>query len=236
MRRQRTVQVIMREIKMRYKVVEKFVSINGEGKCAGQLAVFVRFQGCNLNCSYCDTSWANEEGVSCELMTEEDIYACIKEKGIKNVTLTGGEPLLQPGIEILLKKLSEDSGLRVEIETNGSVSLKKYKTFKNAPEFTMDYKLPGSGMTSFMCLENFLYLDKKDTVKFVAGSRKDLEEAKSIIEQYRLVGKCSIYLSPVFGKIDPADMVEFMVENKMNGINLQLQLHKFIWNPEKRGV
>lgn len=221
---------------MEYKVVEKFISINGEGKCAGQLAVFVRFQGCNLNCSYCDTGWANEDGASCELMTENDIYAYIKETGVRNVTLTGGEPLFQPGIEILLSKLAEDGSLRVEIETNGSVSLKKYKNFENTPEFTMDYKLPESGMTAFMCLENFSYLDKKDTVKFVAGSRKDLEEAKYIIEQYRLVGKCSIYLSPVFGKIDPADMVEFMIENKMNGVNLQLQLHKFIWNPEKRGV
>ena len=221
---------------MEYKVVEKFVSINGEGKYAGQLAVFIRFQGCNLNCSYCDTDWANRADAGYEFMTEDEIYGYIKEQGVRNVTLTGGEPLIQPGIGELLGKLSADESLRIEIETNGSVSLEEYRRFVNPPEFTMDSKLPDSGMTDFMYLENLSNLDKKDTVKFVAGSRGDLEKAKQIMEEYSLIGRCSIYLSPVFGKINPAEMVEFMVENKWNGVNLQLQLHKFIWNPEKRGV
>lgn len=221
---------------MEYKVVEKFVSINGEGRHAGQLAVFIRFLGCNLNCSYCDTKWANASDAAYELMTEEEIYAYIKSRGIHNVTLTGGEPLLQPKIEELIRKLSEDCELRVEIETNGSLSIKEYQSMENAPEFTMDYKLPVSQMTEFMCMDNFLYLKKKDTVKFVAGGRKDLEEARRIILQYGLIGKCSVYLSPVFGKINPADIVEFMIENQLNGVNLQLQMHKFIWNPDMRGV
>ncbi|MEY8329976.1 putative 7-carboxy-7-deazaguanine synthase QueE [Lachnospiraceae bacterium 48-33] len=222
--------------RIEYKVAEKFTSINGEGKCAGQLAVFIRFQGCNLNCEYCDTKWANEEQAAYEVMTEQDIYTYIKSTKIKNVTLTGGEPLLQPEIGALIQKLSEDTKLRVEIETNGSVCIKEYQKIENPPEFTMDYKLPISGMTNFMCLENFLYLKKKDTVKFVVGGKSDLEMAKQVIEKYRLTEKCSVYFSPVFGRINPVKIVEFMLENQMNQVNLQLQMHKFIWEPEKRGV
>lgn len=221
---------------MEYRVVEKFVSINGEGRHAGQLAVFIRFLGCNLNCIYCDTKWANTSETAYQLMTEEEIYTYIKSRGIHNVTLTGGEPLLQPKIENLIRKLSEDCGLRVEIETNGSLSIKEYQDMENAPEFTMDYKLPVSQMTEFMCMENFLHLKKKDTVKFVAGDKRDLEQARQVIQQYGLIGKSSVYLSPVFGKINPADIVEFMIENRLNGVNLQLQMHKFIWNPDMRGV
>lgn len=219
-----------------YKVVEKFTSINGEGTRAGQLAVFIRFLGCNLKCEYCDTKWANEEQTAYETMSGQDIYDYIKSTGIKNVTLTGGEPLLQPKIGELLRRLSKDKEIRVEIETNGSICIKEYQEIENPPVFTMDYKLPVSKMTDFMCLENFLYLKKKDTVKFVAGEKKDLEMAKQIIEKYRLMEKCSVYLSPVFGKINPAKIVEFMLENQMNGVNFQLQMHKFIWEPERRGV
>ncbi len=219
-----------------YRVAEKFTSINGEGKCAGQLAVFIRFQGCNLNCEYCDTKWANEEQAVCERMTPQEIYHYIKDTKIKNVTLTGGEPLLQPEIKALIQRLSEDTKLRIEIETNGSICIKEYQEMEHPPEFTMDYKLPTSKMTDFMCLENFLYLKKKDTVKFVVGGKSDLEMAKQVIETYGLTEKCSVYFSPVFGKIEPAKIVEFMLENQMNQVNLQLQMHKFIWEPEKRGV
>lgn len=90
---------------MKYKVVEKFVSINGEGTCAGQLAVFIRFQGCNLNCSFCDTKWANEQDAPFTWMTEQEIYEYIKETGVVNVTLTGGEPLKREGISALLELL-----------------------------------------------------------------------------------------------------------------------------------
>ena len=125
---------------MEYKVVEKFVSINGEGQCAGELAVFVRFQGCNLNCSYCDTSWANEKDAPYQVMTEEEICTWIQQQNVTNVTLTGGEPLLQPGIDVLLKCLSREN-LRIEIETNGSVGLDGFVGIGENIRFTMDYKL-----------------------------------------------------------------------------------------------
>lgn len=219
-----------------YKVVEKFVSINGEGKRAGELAVFIRFWGCNLNCSYCDTTWANLSTTEYLVESAEAIYEYIKTTGVKNVTLTGGEPLLQTNIKELLELLCADKNLRVEIETNGSIFLKPFMDKENSPVFTMDYKLPDSGMEEKMCHENFSLLTKKDTVKFVSGSRKDLLCAKNIMEKYQLIGKCNIYLSPVFGKIEPKDMVAFLAEEKLNDVKIQLQLHKFIWNPDERGV
>ncbi len=221
---------------MNFKVVEKFVSINGEGKLAGQLAVFIRFAGCNLNCSYCDTTWANEKNVPYDLMSEKEIYEYIILTGIRNVTLTGGEPLLQEEIIELLKILSKDREIHVEIETNGSVLLDEFCKIENAPSFTMDYKLPSSNMEDKMELGNFKYLTNEDTVKFVVGSIKDLEKAKYIIDKYRLIDKTSIYISPVFGTIDIYKIVEFMKNNKMNKINLQIQMHKIIWGAEKKGV
>lgn len=219
-----------------YKVVEIFESINGEGKKAGQLALFIRFQKCNLTCSYCDTKWANSDDSPYTLMNLEELYKKVVESGIKNVTITGGEPLLQENIEIFLKKLAENPEINVEIETNGSINLKRFGEIKNAPSFTMDYKLPKSNMEKFMDLENFKYLKEKDTVKFVVSNIDDLERAREIIEKYSLVEKCAVYISPVFGKIELSSMVDFMKKYKMNGVNMQLQIHKIIWDPETKGV
>ena len=217
-------------------VAEMFVSINGEGTHAGQLAVFVRFRGCNLRCSYCDTMWANQSDTPISAMTAEEIYDEIHKSGIYNVTLTGGEPLNRDGIHELMELLSEDSRLYVEIETNGSIPLKPFLSIENRPSMTMDYKLPSSGREKSMCYENLELLDSRDTVKFVAGSIHDLERAKTIIEEYNLIGKCAVYISPVFGKIEPSEIVEFMKLHRMNGVTLQLQMHKIIWDPDEKGV
>lgn len=222
-----------------YKVVEHFASINGEGTRAGQLAYFVRFKGCGLSCSYCDTAWANREDTPFAEMTAAQIYEIIKLSGITNVTLTGGEPLMQEGMDELLDILMADKKLSIEIETNGSIALNKFIPADDAsrrPIFTMDYKLPSSGMEIMMRAANFELLAPQDTVKFVAGSVEDLERARDVIDMYGLVEKCSVYISPVFGKIELEQIVDFMKENKMNGVNLQLQMHKIIWDPERKGV
>lgn len=219
-----------------FKVVEIFESINGEGRRVGQLAIFIRLQKCNLNCSYCDTRWANGDDAPYTLMSEDEIYDRILKSGIKNITLTGGEPLLHKDVEILLEKIGENPNLSLEIETNGSIELEKFSKLKNPPLFTMDYKLPSSKMENKMCLDNFKYLTLKDTVKFVVGTIEDLKKAKEIIERYSLIGKCAVYFSPVFNYIDPIEIVKFMKENRLNGVNLQLQIHKFIWDPESKGV
>lgn len=217
-------------------VVEKFVSINGEGTKAGQLAVFIRFKGCNLACEYCDTQWANQPDAPAQQMTAGEIVDYVISTGVKNVTLTGGEPLLREGIEDVIAQLA-DHMLNVEIETNGSISLKKICDLqKENVTFTMDYKLSCSGMEKVMCLDNFRILGKNDTVKFVVGCHDDLIKTKKIIDDYRLNGKCNLYISPVFGSIKLEDIVDFMKQNVMNNVNMQIQLHKVIWDPDKKGV
>jgi len=222
---------------MKYQVVESFSSVKGEGVKAGELAYFVRFAGCNLNCSYCDTKWANTADVAFQWQTKEQIYENIKASGIKNVTLTGGEPLLQKGIEVLLDFLDQDDQIEVEIETNGSVDLAMFKkqAYKQIV-FTMDYKLEGSQMEKHMYLPNLNALTKEDVVKFVVSTSKELEHVVRIIEEYALIEKCHILLSPVYGKIEPLEIVDFMKARQLNGVRVQLQMHKIIWNPEERGV
>lgn len=220
---------------MSFPVAEIFTSINGESCRAGETAVFIRFRGCNLNCSYCDTKWANTADTPVTMMTAQELTEHVQRTGITNVTLTGGEPLLQKDIYTLIEALMKN-GKRVEIETNGSISIKELAEKPCRPVFTLDYKLPCSGCEYAMLTENYAYLQKEDAVKFVSGSRDDLEKAKDIIDRFGLAEKCRVYISPVFGSIEPADIVDFMIENKMNDVRLQLQLHKYIWDPEMRGV
>lgn len=217
-----------------FKVVEKFISINGEGSKAGQLAAFIRFQGCNLNCSYCDSKYANSDDAKYSLMTEEEIINYLNENKIKNVTLTGGEPLLQKNIKSLIFELLK-LNYNVEIETNGSVNIKPFINDLR-PIFTLDYKAPSSLMENYMNEKNYNYLTKDDVVKFVVGNQKDLITAKDIIDKYDLINKAQVYFSPIYGQIDPKEIVAFMIENQLNGVNFQLQLHKYIWNPNMRGV
>lgn len=220
----------------KYNVVEIFESINGEGMRAGELAVFVRLRGCNLQCSYCDTRWACACDAPCREMTEEEICQKILETGIQNVTITGGEPLIQKDIEVLLRRLAREKTLQVEIETNGSVSVTPYRQTEYSPVFTLDYKLPGSGMESQMCMDNFRSVRETDTVKFVVSGETDLERSLEIIQEYALSRRCHVILSPVYGQIQPERMVEFMRDNHLNRVRLQLQLHKIIWEPNQRGV
>ena len=221
---------------MKYNIAEKFVSINGEGRLAGQLSVFIRFTGCNLNCSYCDTTWANDLKAPFELMDENEIYNYIKSTGVRNVTLTGGEPLIQKNIRVLLEKLASDKNIRVEIETNGSKDISEYFGIDNRPSFTVDYKLEGSGMEQHMFLLNFSRVQAEDTVKFVVSNMTDLINAYNIINRFGLSQNTRVFISPVFGRINPEEIVDFMKEKKLNDINLQLQIHKIIWDPNKKGV
>lgn len=223
-----------------YKVVEKFVSINGEGTRSGEVAVFIRFSRCNLSCSYCDTKWANGGDAPYEEETIETLTAYVEESGIKNVTLTGGEPLLQRKLKPLVKALTNIKDVRVEFETNGSVSIKelaRYREQTGLPiSFTLDYKLPSSLMESHMLSTNYNYIDQRDTVKFVSGSVEDLERAREVIMKYNLIGKTNLIVSPVFGEIELEEIVQFLLEYKLNDVKMQLQMHKFIWNPDQRGV
>lgn len=219
----------------KYKIAEKFISINGEGRLSGQLAVFIRFCNCNLCCSFCDTKWANSTDAK-EILDENEIYSFIKENNIKNVTLTGGEPLIQENIIDLLDLLSKDDSIHVEIETNGSINLKPFISKNNPPSFTMDYKLPSSNMEDKMCIDNFSLLTKNDTLKFVVSNNEDLERFYFILKKYNLKDKCNVYISPVYGAIPLESIVEFIKDKNLNDVTMQLQIHKYIWDANKRGV
>lgn len=214
------------------KVIEKFISIDGEGPTAGALSVFVRFAGCNLRCAWCDTSYAWDATADVTDMSASEIADYIKASGINHVTITGGEPLLQPGLIGLLSRLAD---YQVHIETNGAIPVEQFRIGDNI-HFVIDYKLPDSGMESRMHLPNLASVRRADAYKFVIASQKDLDRAVQIVRQYSLEDKTQVYFSTVFGKFRPADVVERMKSEKFNTVKMQLQLHKFIWEPQKRGV
>lgn len=214
------------------KVVEKFISIDGEGPTAGALSVFVRFAGCNLRCAWCDTSYAWDTTADVTEMSASDIADYIKSTGIGHVTITGGEPLLQPGLIGLLSRLAD---YQVHIETNGAIPVEQFRIGDNI-HFVIDYKLPDSGMEERMHLPNLASARKTDAYKFVIASNRDLDKAVKIVRQYNLEEKTQVYFSTVFGKMEPAVVVERMKSEKFNGVKIQLQLHKYIWNPQRKGV
>lgn len=221
-----------------FNIVEKFVSIDGEGPTSGELSTFIRFQKCNLRCSWCDTTYSwNSENIN-EVLSAEEIYKFIKKNKVTNVTLTGGEPLIQDNIDELLEILSKDDKLRIHIETNGSVNIGNFKERhkRNNIIYIVDFKLPSSCMMNNMEMENLKLVSKNDVYKFVVGSKEDLNVAYDVIKTNELNTKCLVYLSPVFGKIDMDYIVEFMKEHNMNQVRLQAQLHKIIWDKDKRGV
>lgn len=214
------------------KVVEKFISIDGEGPTAGALSVFVRFAGCNLRCAWCDTSYAWDTTADVTDMSASEIADYIKSTGIGHVTITGGEPLLQPGLIGLLSRLAD---YQVHIETNGAIPVEQFRIGDNI-HFVIDYKLPDSGMEERMHLPNLASVRKADAYKFVIASNRDLDKAVKIVRQYNLEEKTQVYFSTVFGKMEPAVVVERMKSEKFNGVKIQLQLHKFIWDPQRKGV
>ncbi len=216
-------------------VNEIFSSIDGEGIRQGELATFIRFAGCNLNCSYCDTKYAQKKNQGIERSIDE-IIETIEKANIKNITITGGEPLLQKDILKLVERLIE-LGYNVNIETNGSVNIKPFQLTNVI--ITMDYKTKSSLVMNHMNLEYIDYLRRNDVLKFVIGDKEDMKNVKDVLKQKQV--KSYIYLSPVFGKIEPSELVDFLKELNEEGFDtsktrVQIQLHKVIWNSEMRGV
>lgn len=214
-------------------VNEIFPSIEGEGLWAGVPTTFIRLYGCNLHCSYCDTRYACDGGKSeFKHLSIDDILQAVEVFGNKHITLTGGEPLLQKDVYSLIKELIHH-GYHVNIETNGSQSVVLY-THYNDITVTMDYKSISSGENEMMLLSNLYALRSQDVLKFVVGNMEDLEDMRKVIEKYPL--QCHIFISPIFGQIDPKDIVDYMLQHNLQNCRLQLQLHKFIWPTDQRGV
>ncbi|GER94358.1 radical SAM protein [Dissulfurispira thermophila] len=210
------------------KVCEIFASIQGESTYAGLPCVFVRMTGCNLRCVYCDTTYAYEEGME---MSENEIIERVKSYGIKLVEITGGEPLLQREVLLLMRKLL-DNGFTVLLETNGSESI---KDVDKRVTVIMDIKTPRSGMFEKMDLMNLKYIKSDDEIKFVVMDREDYEWVKSFIKDYSLLNKCRILMSPAYGALLPYDLSKWIVEDRLP-VRLNLQLHKYIYGADERGV
>lgn len=210
------------------KINEIFLSIQGESISTGYPTIFVRLTGCNLNCSYCDTTYSHQEGA---WMTIDEIMDKIAQYPFKRVCLTGGEPLLQEKAQVqeLLNRLA---GYEVNIETNGSIDLSQFSLMKGQ-RFTMDIKTPSSGESRHLNTSNFDYLLSGDEIKCVIGNRHDYDWVKNILKQYHQKG--IVTLSPVFGRINPEEMIQWILEDQWD-VRFQLQLHKIIWHPEERGV
>ena len=212
-------------------VNEIFTSIEGEGIRMGYPVTFIRLYGCNLNCSYCDTRYSCEGQAGTEMNVSEVIEK-VKEAGVERITLTGGEPLIHKNAEELVDGLVNE-GFEVNIETNGSVDIYPYIKKENVI-ITMDYKSISSGENSKMNPANLRYLRNQDVLKFVVGNKEDLNDMKRIIEIYS--PSCNIFVSPIFTKIELSDIVDYIKDNKLNDCRIQVQLHKIIWEPSKRGV
>ena len=212
------------------KVCEIFYSIQGETSYAGMPAAFVRLGGCNLRCIWCDTKYAYEEG---SLMNIAAIENKVESFRTKLVVITGGEPLTQPAVYELISNLL-DNGHEVQIETNGSISIESVDGRANV---IMDIKCPGSMADEFNNWENISQLQEKDEVKFVINDKADFDWAVEIIKKEKLetlVG--NILLAPVFGKFDLPLFAGWIKNLHIPGVRLNLQLHKYIWQENTRGV
>lgn len=219
------------------RINEIFQSISGEAARAGYPVVFVRTYGCNLRCSYCDTMYALEGGEYTEMTPLQILEKC-KSYNIKRVVLTGGEPLLQQDMPELVDLLC-NNGFEIEIETNGAVDLNAFHdklTTKDTQflSYTMDFKTESSLMSDKMITSNLSFLGTQDVIKFVVGSIEDLQQAFAVWNDFNI--EAQVFVSPVFGKIEPKDIVSFVLDNKLWNWRVQLQLHKIIYPVDMRGV
>jgi 7-carboxy-7-deazaguanine synthase len=203
------------------KINDIFKSIQGESTASGLPCAFVRLSGCNLRCSYCDTTSAYEEG---EDLTVEDILTEVQALVCPLVEITGGEPLLQQEVSTLITKLLEKN-YSVLLETNGSRDIGQVD-----PRVIriMDIKCPDSGMSGRMDWENIARLRENDEVKFVLSSRNDYLWAKAIISQYDLENKVTVLISPALGRLEPGTLAAWIIDDGLR-VRLQLQLQKYIW-------
>jgi 7-carboxy-7-deazaguanine synthase len=210
-------------------VNEIFHSIQGESTHAGRPCVFVRLTACDLRCSWCDTAYAFHEGRKMDL---EEVLGRVREFGCDLVEITGGEPLLQKEVYPLMQRLVDD-GRTVMLETGGHLSVEQ------VPEGVVrvvDVKCPGSGESAKMFWPNLDYLRSIDEVKFVIRDRVDYEYARDVVARHELIGRCAAVLfSPVHGVQDAKQLAEWVLADRL-AVRVQLQVHKFIWSPDTRGV
>lgn len=216
--------------KTKYQISEIFYSIQGEGSRAGLPCVFIRMQECNLKCKWCDTVYAQDMN-SGKTLTFDEIIRKVESYNCDFIEFTGGEPLLQDSVNDLINYFIEKKHT-VAIETNGSIDI------SNIPDSAikiMDIKAPSSGMEKHFLKTNLKYINSKDEVKFVLSDREDYEWAKNKYSELIQVCKPEILFSPAYSIIEPEQLAKWILEDKLK-VRLQLQLHKYIWDLNMRGV
>jgi 7-carboxy-7-deazaguanine synthase len=210
------------------RVTEVFHSIQGESSFMGRPCVFVRLTGCPLRCTWCDTAYSFYGGTELsvgEILDRVGAYQC------RLVEITGGEPLHQPESFGLISELCERD-YTVLIETSGAVDITPVDC---RARIVLDVKCPGSGMTDRMDWKNLDRLKPTDEVKFVIRHRADYDWARAIVQRYALADRCEVLFSPVYGEMEPRELSEWILADHVR-VRFQLQLHKYIWHPDTRGV
>lgn len=204
------------------RITEIFYSLQGESNTVGLPTVFIRLTGCPLRCVYCDTAYAFTGGNKIEI---DAVIAEAEQYGTRYITVTGGEPLAQPGCLELMTKLL-DKGYVVSLETSGALDVSRVdpRAIK-----VMDLKTPSSGELSRNLYQNIEYLTAKDQVKFVIGNDKDYDWSKSVLIEYDLPNRCEILFSPVMGQQNPTELAEKILKDRLP-VRFQLQLHKILWD------
>ncbi|MDD5277640.1 MAG: 7-carboxy-7-deazaguanine synthase QueE [Methylovulum sp.] len=204
------------------RITEIFYSLQGESNTVGLPTVFIRLTGCPLRCGYCDTAYAFTGG---KKLTLAAILSEVEQYGCRYVTVTGGEPLAQPGCLELMTQLL-DKGYNVSLETSGALDVAGVdpRVVK-----VMDLKTPSSGEAGKNRYENIGHLSPKDQVKFVIGTTEDYDWSKAILKQYNLTDCCEILFSPVMGQQQPTELAEKILHDRLP-VRFQIQLHKLLWH------
>ncbi|HEX4952266.1 MAG TPA: radical SAM protein [Thermoanaerobaculia bacterium] len=212
----------------RVKVNEIFYSLQGESTFAGRPCVLIRLTGCQMRCSWCDSEHSFYEG---QWLSFEDVLSEVARFGCPLVELTGGEPLLQPGARPLLTALA-DAGYEVLLETGGGLDISDVDPRVRR---IVDVKCPGSGEVGGNRWDNLDHLTPRDELKLVLLDEADYRFARDLVRQHRLHERCPVHLSPVTGRLDPAQLAAWILADRLP-VRLQLQLHKQLWGAETRGV
>ena len=210
------------------RITEIFHSIQGESTFAGRPCIFVRLTGCPLRCTWCDTDYAFYGGAERSI---DQILETVRSYGCPLVEVTGGEPLVQSDCIALLTRLC-DERFTVLLETSGAIDTAAVDARAHV---ILDVKCPGSGMTDRMHWPNLDRLRSQDEAKFVIQDRPDYEWAKETVTRYGIDRRCTVLFSPVFGTLDPRQLAEWVLADRLP-VRYQIQMHKYIWAPDMRGV
>jgi 7-carboxy-7-deazaguanine synthase len=214
-------------------ITEIFASIQGEGQRAGLPTVFVRMARCPYRCTWCDSAYTFTGG---RQMSLDEVTSAVAEFGpLANVCITGGEPLVQRrSVEELIDRLLESALESVEIETSGGLPI--WRAEDDRLHWDLDVKCPGSGMQQHFAPENLDCLRSGDEIKFVLVDRADFDYACEFVRSRLQANPAACFFQPAWGKLQPAELVAWLRDQPLPGVRLSLQLHKYIWEADTRGV